>query len=168
MLNRNWVNNSKQPKYHIWLENDKQSNEKSFKESDQISRSVVSDSLRPHESQHAKPPCPSPTPGVHSDSYPSSQWCHPAISSSVIPFSSCPQSLPASESFPMSQLNSHLLYYLRWMLRQGKPSPAGSPYFQCGGSCPWGLKYLHEPGTVLRLIMHLITTVTHPVRAQRG
>ena len=70
----------------------------------QISRSVVSDSLRPHESQHARPPCPSPTPGVHSDSRPSSQRCHPAISSSVIPFSSCPQSLPASESFPMSQL----------------------------------------------------------------
>ena len=64
----------------------------------------MSDSLRPHESQHARPPCPSPTPGVHSDSHPSSQWCHPAISSSVVPFSSCPQSLPASESFPMSQL----------------------------------------------------------------
>ena len=74
--------------------------------SDQISRSVVSDSLRPHESQHTRPPCPSPTPRVHSDSRPSSQWCHPAISSSVIPFSSCPQSLPASESFPMSQLFS--------------------------------------------------------------
>ena len=58
--------------------------------SDQISHSVVSDSLRPHESQHARPPCPSPTHGVHSDSCPSSQWCHPAISSSVIPFSSCP------------------------------------------------------------------------------
>ena len=62
--------------------------------SDQISRSVVSDSLRPHESQHARPPCPSPTPGVHSDSRPSSQWCHAAISSSVVLFSSCPQSLP--------------------------------------------------------------------------
>ena len=58
----------------------------------------------PHESQHARPPCPSPSPRVHSDSCPSSQWCHPAISSSVVPFSSCPQSLPASESFPMSQL----------------------------------------------------------------
>ena len=69
-----------------------------------FSRSVVSDSLRPHESQHARPPCPSPTPGVHSDSRPSSQWCHPAISSSVVPFSSCPQSIPASESFPRSQL----------------------------------------------------------------
>ena len=66
---------------------------------DQISRSVVSDSLWPHESQHARPPCPSPTPRVHSDSRPSSQWCHPAISSSVVPFSSCPQSLQASESF---------------------------------------------------------------------
>ena len=72
--------------------------------SDQISRSVMSDSLRPHESQHARPPCPSPTRGVHTDSRPSSQWCHPAISSSVVPFSSCPQSLPASESFPKSQL----------------------------------------------------------------
>ena len=70
----------------------------------QFSCSVVSDSLRPHESQHARPPCSSPTPGVHSDSCSSSWWCHPAISSSVIPFSSCPQSLPASESVPMSQL----------------------------------------------------------------
>ena len=70
----------------------------------QFSHSVVSNSLRPHESQHTRPPCPSPTPRVHSDSRPSSQWYHPAISSSVVPFSSCPQSLPASESFPMSQL----------------------------------------------------------------
>ena len=74
----------------------------------------MSDSLRPHESQHARPPCPSPTPGVHSDSRPLSQWCHPAISSSVIPFSSYPQSLPASESFPMSQLfvSSQFFLYL--------------------------------------------------------
>ena len=72
----------------------------------QFNRSVMSDSLQPHELQHSRPPCPSPTPGVHSDSHPSSQWCHPAILSSVIPFSSCPQSLPASESFPMSQLFS--------------------------------------------------------------
>ena len=70
----------------------------------QFSRSVVSNSLWPHESQHARPPRPSPTPGVHSNSRPSSQGCHPAISSSVIPFSSCPQSLLASESFPMSQV----------------------------------------------------------------
>ena len=70
----------------------------------QFSSLVVSDSLRPHESQHTRPPCPSPTPRVHSDSCPSSQWCHPAISSSVVPLSSCPKSLPASESFPMSQL----------------------------------------------------------------
>ena len=72
----------------------------------QFSRSVVSNSLRPHELQHARPPCPSPTPGVHPNSCASSQWCHPAISSSVIPFSSCPQSLPASGSFPMSQFFS--------------------------------------------------------------
>ena len=72
--------------------------------SDQISRSVVSDSLWPHELQHARPPCPSSTSGVHWDSRPLSHWCHPGISSSVIPFSSCPQSLPASKSFPMSQL----------------------------------------------------------------
>ena len=70
----------------------------------QFSLSVVSDSLQPHESQHARPPCPSPSPRVHSDSRPSSQWCHPAISSSVVPFSSYSQSLPASESFPISQL----------------------------------------------------------------
>ena len=70
----------------------------------QFSYSVMSDSLRPHELQHARPSCPSPTPGVHSDSHPSSQLCHPAISSSVVPLSSCPQSLTASESFPMSQL----------------------------------------------------------------
>ena len=70
----------------------------------QFSRSVVSNSLWPDESQHTRPPCPSPTPGVHSNSGPSSQWCHPAISSSVVPFSSYPQSLPASGSFPMSWL----------------------------------------------------------------
>ena len=69
----------------------------------QFSHSVMSNSLWPHESQHARPPSPSTTPRVHSNSCPSSRWCHPAISSSVVPFSSCPQSLPASESFPMSQ-----------------------------------------------------------------
>ena len=70
----------------------------------QFSHSVVSDSLWPHGPQHARPPCPSPTPGACSNSCPLSQWCHPAISSSVIPFSSCLQSFPASGSFPMSQL----------------------------------------------------------------
>ena len=70
----------------------------------QFSRSVVSHSLWPHKLQHTRPPCPSPTPRVHPNSCPSSQWWHPAISSSVVPFSSCLQSLPASESFPMSQL----------------------------------------------------------------
>jgi len=70
----------------------------------QFSRSVVSDSLWPHEPQHARPPCPSPIPGVHPNPCPLSQWCHPTISSSVIPFSSCPQSFPVSGSFQMSQL----------------------------------------------------------------
>ena len=74
----------------------------------QFSCSVVSDSLRPHESQHARPPCPSPSPGVHSDSRSSSPWCHPAISSWVVPFSTCPQSLPASESSNESTLR------MRW------------------------------------------------------
>ena len=78
----------------------------SFWSVSQFSCSVVCDSLQPHELQHTRPPCPSPTPRVHSNSCPLSQWCHPAISSSVIPFSSCPQSLPTSESFPMSQLFS--------------------------------------------------------------
>ena len=70
----------------------------------QFSRSVLSYSLWPHESQHARPPCPSPTPGVHPNPCPLSRWCHPTISSSVIPFSSCSQSFPASGSFQMSQL----------------------------------------------------------------
>ena len=74
----------------------------------QFSRSLLCDSLRPHELQHARPPYPSPTSRVHSHSCPLSQWCHPAVSSSVVPFSSCLQSLPASESFLMSQLS------MRW------------------------------------------------------
>ena len=70
----------------------------------QFSRSVMSDSLQPHELQHARPPCPSPPPRAHSNSRPSSRWCHPAISSSVVPFSSCLQTFPASGTFPMTQL----------------------------------------------------------------
>ena len=70
----------------------------------QFSCSVVSDSLQPHEPQHARPPCPSPTPRVHPNPGPLSRWCHPTISSSVVPYSFCPQSFPASGSFPMSQL----------------------------------------------------------------
>ena len=70
----------------------------------QFSHSVMTDSLRPHEPQHARPPCPSPTPGVHPNPCPSSWWCHPTISSSVVCFSSCPQSFPASGAFQMSQL----------------------------------------------------------------
>ena len=87
------------PFYSIWISNSDLSQSVS-----QFSRSVMSDSLRPYESQHARPPCPTPSPRVHSNSHPSSRWCHPAISSLDFPFSSCPQSLPASKSFPMSQL----------------------------------------------------------------
>ena len=72
--------------------------------SDQFSRSILSNFLRPHESQHTRPPCPSPTPGVHTNPRSPSLWCHPAISFSVVPFSSCPKFLPATESFPLSQL----------------------------------------------------------------
>ena len=101
--------NSRKPSYQwlcgeFWNLRGQHNQEEKINKSVQFSRSVVSDSLRPHESQHARPPCPSPSPSVHSNSRPSSQWCPPAISSSVVPFSSCPQSLPASESFPMSQL----------------------------------------------------------------
>ena len=74
-----------------------------FLQSVQFSRSVVSDSLRPHEPQHARPPCPSPTPGVHPNPCPLSRWCHSTISPSVVPFSSCHQSFAASGSFQMSQ-----------------------------------------------------------------
>ena len=94
-----WLSSS----YLTYRENEMVNISKLHIRSDPISRSVVSDSLRPHESQHTRTPCPSPTPRVHWDSRPSSQWCHPATSSSVIPFSSCSQSLPASKSFPMSQ-----------------------------------------------------------------
>ena len=79
----------------------------------QFSRSVMSDSLRPHESQHARPPCPSPIPRVYPNSCPSSWWCHPAISSSVVPFS-CPQSLPASGSFQMSQFFADQSEVTKW------------------------------------------------------
>ena len=90
----------------------------------QFSRSVVSDSSRPHESQHARPPCPSPTPGVNSNSRPSSRWCHPAISSSVISFSSCPQSLPASASFPRCYLS----------LKGNKKEGFSEPSMRSGGT----------------------------------
>ena len=102
----------------------------------QFSCSVMSDSLWPHELQHARPPCPLPTSRVHSNSCPLSRWCHPAISSSVVPFSSCPQSLPASESFLMSQLfvcggqstgvGCHCLLHIQGYLFLIKPVSRGS------------------------------------------
>ena len=95
----------------------------------QFSCSVMSDSLQPHESQHTRPPCPSPTPGVHSDSCPSSQWCHPAISSSVIPFSSCPQSDRISHSVVSHSLRPHELQHTR------PPCPSPTPGVH-SDSCP--------------------------------
>ena len=86
----------------------------------QFSHSVVSNSLQPHELQHARPPCPSPTPGVHPNPCPLSQWCRPTISSSVVPFSSCPQSFPASGSFPMSQLFASGGQWTSWISLQSK------------------------------------------------
>ena len=104
----------------------------------QFSRSVVSDSLQPYEPQHTRPPCPSPTPGVYPNSCPLSRWCHPTISSSVVPFSSCPQSFPAPGSFPVSPLFAsssapykvqcpHLIYQIGWRcqcLASTCPAPA--------------------------------------------
>ena len=120
----------------------------------------MSNSLRPHESQHSRPPCPSPTPGVHSNSCPLSRWCHPAISSSVAPFSSCPQSLLASESFPMSQLfvwggqstgvsalasflpSPHLFFrcWLRWHPTPVLLSGKSHGWRSLVGCSPWGCK----------------------------
>ena len=94
LINQNQLDNLGDSHYYYWAN-----------VSVQFSRSVVSDSLWPHESQHARPPCPSPTPVVHPNSCPLSQWCHPTISSSVVPFSSPLQSFPASGSFPESALH---------------------------------------------------------------
>ena len=133
----------------------------------QFSRSVVSDSLQPHDLRHARPSYPSPTPGVYSNSCPSNRWCHPAISSSVVPFSSCPQSLPESGSFPMSQLFawggqstgvSALASFLAkntqdwsplewtgWMSLQSKDSQESSPTPQVKSINSLALIFLHSP-----------------------
>ena len=132
----------------------------------QFSCSVMSDSLQPHELQHARPPYPSPTPGVHSNSRPSSQWCHPAISPSVVLFS-CPQSLPASESFRMSQLFAwggqstavsalasflpkksqgwSLLEWTRWISCRPGDSQESSPTPQFKSINSLALSFLHSP-----------------------
>ena len=111
-MNRNWCS-LVLIQFIFTLKEDRFNRSKLPFSSVQFSRSVLSDSLQPHESQHARPPCPSPTPGVYSNSCPSSQWCCPAISSSVIPFSSCPQPLPASGSFPVRQVFVSTLH-MRW------------------------------------------------------
>ena len=98
----------------------------------QFSPSVVSDSLRPHELQPSRPSCPSPATGVHSDSRPWSPWCHPAISSSVVPFSSCPQSLPASESF-----SNESTLLMRWPKYWSSASASFLPKKSQGWSSEW-------------------------------
>ena len=111
----------------------------------QFSHSVVSNSLWPHELQHARPPCPSPTPGVHSNSCPSSRWCHHAISSSVVPFSSCPQSLPASESLGglivVVQSPNHARTFVTLWTAARQASLSLTTPEVCPNSCPlWALE----------------------------
>ena len=117
----------------------------------QLSCSVMSDSLQPHESQHARPPCPSPPPGVHPNPCPLSQWCHPATSSSVVPFSTCLQSLPASESFPMSQ-------YFAWGGQStGVSALASSPSNEHPGLISFRMDWLDllaVQGTLKSLLWH--------------
>ena len=122
-----------------------------------FSLSVVSNSLQPHVLQHTRPPCPSPTPGVHSNSHPSSQWCHPAISSSVIPFSSCPQSLPALESIAAKSLQScPTLCHPRDGIPPGSPVPgilkartrSGLPFpspMHESENCKWSRSVVSDP-----------------------
>ena len=116
----------------------------------QFSHSVVSDSLQPHESQHARPPCPSPTPGVYLNPCPSSWWCHPAISSSVVPFSSCPQSFPELRSFPMSQLFTRWPKYWSFSFNI---SPSNEYPGLISFRMDW-LDLLAVPGTLKSLFQH--------------
>ena len=116
----------------------------------QFSCSVVSSSLRPYELQHARPPCPSPAPGVHSNPCPSSWWCYLAISFSVIPFSSCPQSFPALGSFPMNQL------YMRWP-KYWSFSFSISPSSEYSGLISFRMDWLDllaVQGTLMSLLQH--------------
>ena len=117
----------------------------------QFSRSVVSDSLRPHGLQHTRPPCPSPTPGVCSDSRPLSQWCHPTISSSIVPFSSCLQSFPASGSFQMSAL---CIRWPKYWSFSFSISPSSEHPGLISFKMDW-LDLLAVQGTLKSLIQHL-------------
>ena len=128
----------------------------------QFSHSVVSDSLWPHESQHTRPPSPSPNPRVHSDSHPSSQWRHPAILFSIVPFSSSPQSLPASKSFPVSQL-------FPWGVQStGVSASASFPPKKSRGWSPseWtGWISLQSQGTLKSLLQHHSSKASIPQRS---
>ena len=109
----------------------------------------MSDSLRPHELQHARPPCPSPTPGVHPNPCPSSRWCHPAISSSVVPFSSCPQSFPASGSFQWVSSSHQVSKVLEFQLQHHYNEHLGLISFRMD----W-LDLLAAQGTLKSLLQH--------------
>ena len=117
----------------------------------QFSRSVVSDSLRPHESQHARPPCPSPTPRVHSDSRPLIQWCHPAISSSVVPFSSCPQSSQHQSLFQWVNSSREVAKVLEFQLQN--QSFQWTPRTDLSFRMDW-LDLLAVQGTLKSLLQH--------------
>ena len=142
----------------------------------QFSCSIVSDSLRPHESQHTRPPCPLPLPGVHSDSCPSSLWCHPAISSLVIPFSSCPQSLPASKFSPMSQLfagggqSTGVSASASFLPMNNPPSPPGLISFRMDwldllvvqGTLESILQHHSSKASILRCSAFFMVQLSHP------
>ena len=134
----------------------------------QFSHSVMSNSLWPHGLQHTRPPCPSPTPGVYSNSCPLSRWCHPTISSSVFPFSSCLQSFPASGSFPMSQFFASM-----WEIRWQKGFPDGTE-FRVGGLCLQRMRVrrrVRTPGTLglsPSLVMCVPAKPAHLITGQEG
>ena len=131
----------------------------------QFSCSVKSDFLRPHELQHTRPPCPSPTPGVYSNSCPLSQWCHPTISSSVVPFSSCPQSFLASGSFQMSQLFTSGGQNI-WVLASTSVLPMNTQNWSSLGWTGWislqskGLSRVF-PNTTIQCLSFFIVQLSH-------
>ena len=136
----------------------------------QFSHSVVSDSLWPHESQHTRPPCPSPTPGIYPNSRPLSWWCHPTISSSVVPFSSCLQSFPTSGSFQMSQLfasggpcvMSRIILWAEDKTCRGEGSRSGAQIGETVGSGSRWRKRLRGSYTTLQAETEITTTLCNP------
>ena len=138
----------------------------------QLSHSVVSDSLRPHESQHARPPCPSPTPGLYSNSRPSSQWCHPAISSSVVPFPPAPHPSQHQGLFQRSNSSHEVGGVLEFQLqRQSFQAPVVISKFLSAGPlpsqslfAPWALILLPDPSYIsLLTLAHTISSTWNSI-----